>query len=138
MGQAPVGLAGITKPAAQKKCTELLLGFTFRTLGIFTGTAEIPHGFILQEGHIHGGQFSCSMQSGQHLGIPPIVLDAVTALFRDQGRRDDNTVKPLAMKVSVNLISTGAGFIDKAELSAPGNQFANQFLQRTEVATIVP
>ena len=61
---------------------------------IFTGTHQVPHGFIAQVGHTHCRQFTGTRQARQHQRVASVGL-----LTRSPGRRgiDDgaNTVQSM-------------------------------------------
>ncbi len=83
IGFGPLRTTGEDDPVSEQKSLESLLCFFSNHHGIFPGSAQIAHGFVLSIGDINGSQFIGTVQSGQHFSIPAVIFDTVTALFRD-------------------------------------------------------
>ena len=59
----------------------------------------------------HSGQFSGAMQLGEVDRIPPVGLDPISRLARDQRRSNDNALMPSKGQLTLNPIAARSGLI---------------------------
>lgn len=74
-------------------------------------------------------QLASAVQPGKVDRIPPVGLDAVTGLARDQRRSDHGTSVPALGQLPLNAVAARAGLITKPQLAAAAAESCSQRLQ---------
>jgi hypothetical protein len=108
-GDPPVYRIPLRSKKASRRCLLLFLV----AFGIFPGPGQISDGFVFCPGNVNGSQFTGTMQTGQHQGIPAVIFDLFATWLGNPRWCHDITFQSLAGEVTVDLIATGAGFIHK-------------------------
>src|SRR5512134_1348817 len=89
MPRPPCRLAGIN-PSIPQHQRGYRLPLSAKILhGHITSSHQIPQSFVRLAGHPNVGEFSGPEQSRERDGIPPVGLDPLARLARNQGWRND-------------------------------------------------
>ena len=84
MRRPPVGLANIANTRTQQEGLELLTGDALGAHGIVAGAHQIADGLIGLIRNDDRREISRPRQTGQHHGVAPVGLDAITGTFWNQ------------------------------------------------------
>ena len=95
----------------QEKARELLTGLTQTADGRKTRAYEIADRLMSLIRNPHSGQFSGAMQLGEVDRIPPVGLDPISRLARDQRRNHDDAIVPGEGQLALNPIAARSGLI---------------------------
>ena len=95
----------------QEKTRELLTSLAQTTDGCKTCAYEIADRLMSLIRNPDSGQFTGAMQLGEVDRIPPVGLDPISRLARDQRRSHDNAAMPSQGQLSLNPIAARAGLI---------------------------
>ena len=133
-GFAPRRFAGDAMAVTQEEGFELAHGAALVIDGIGAGPAEIPDTFIHDIGHMHGGEFTGTVEAGEHEGVAPVRFDPVAFCLWDQRRGGDHAGNALFGEMPGDHKSGRAGFITDAQFFAGMPQFGEDGIQRAQVA----
>jgi hypothetical protein len=76
--------------------------------------------------HPHRGQFTRPVQLGKVDRIPPVGLDPITGLARDQRRGDDDASVPCCAQVPLNAVAARPGLIAEPQFVPAAGQLRSQ------------
>ncbi len=83
-------------------------------------------------------QFAGAVQLGEVDRIPPVGLDAVTGLARDQRRSDDDTSMPALGQLPLNAVAARPGLITEPQFAPAATELCRQRLQRSRCVRDLP
>ena len=95
----------------QEKTGELLTGLAQTADGRKTRAYEIADRLMSLIRNPHSGQFSGAMQLGEVDRIPPVGLDPISRLARNQRRSNDDAIVPGEGQLALNPIAARSGLI---------------------------
>ena len=90
---------------------------------------QATHSFVLRIRHPDRRQLAGPVQAGQRRRVPPVGLDPLARLARDEARRDHDAVVAPVAEVPVRPIATGAGLISEAQRPASPAEPGRQLVQ---------
>jgi hypothetical protein len=126
VGRAPGGPARIPNILPQQKRFEPKLGGFESADGIFTGTAQVTNGFVLNLRDVDRGQVTRAQQPGQFDGISTVGFDPIPGLCGNQGGSDNPTDMAFLSEIAGEPIPTRPCFIDKDQMFAFGLHFPDE------------
>ena len=94
-----------------------------------TGSDEITDRLMGLIRHPDRGQFTGAVQLGKVDRVPPVGLDPLAWLSRDQRWRDDGAFVSRSSELSLNAVTTWSRFITEPQLSSRRSQLHGQRLQ---------
>ena len=103
----------IMTAVAQQKTGQLLTRLTQCTIRCLSRTHEIADGLVRLIRNPDRGQFTRAVQLGEVDRVPPVSLDPVARLARDQRRRDYDTVMSRRRQFPLNTIAARARLVAK-------------------------
>src|SRR5450755_117979 len=99
----------------QEKARELLTGLAQIADRHKTCAYEIADCLMSLIGNPDSGQFPSAMQLGQVERIPPVGLDPISRLARNQRRSHDDALMPGEGQLPLNPIAAWSGFIAESK-----------------------
>jgi hypothetical protein len=108
------GRAVVVMAVAQQEARQLLASLTQRAHRRQTRTHQIADRLMCRVRHPDRGQFTGPMQLGEVDRIPPVGLDPLTGLARDQRRSDDHAFVSCRAQLSLDAVTARSGFITKS------------------------
>lgn len=87
---------------------------------VLTGTAQVPNGFVLQAGNVDGVEIARAHETRQLYGIAPVGLHPIPRLTGNEGGGDHDAALPLLVKVAVQPVAAGTGFVDEQQVRSLG------------------
>ena len=103
----------VVPAVAQQEARQLLSRLAQGAHRSLTGSDEITDRLMGLIGHPDRGQFTGAVQLGKVDRIPPIGLDPLARLSRDQRWRDDSAFVSRSGELSPNAVTAWPGFITK-------------------------
>ena len=82
--RGPGALGRVAEPVPQKERFESVTGSGAIVHGVGASAAQVPDRLVGGIRHIHRREVAGTQQAGELFGIPPVGLDFVSGLFRDQ------------------------------------------------------
>jgi len=104
----------IAKPAAQQELAHAMTGAHQVLAHGVAATTQVAQRFVRFVGGLHLGQQPRAQQLGQLARIPPIGLDPLPGLDRDQGGGHHLADHPLGLELALQGIAQGAGLVTAA------------------------
>ena len=95
----------------QEKARELLTGLAQTADGRKTRAYKIADRLMSLIRNPHSGQFPGAMQLGEVDRIPPVGLDPISRLARNQRRSNDDAIVPGEGQLALNPIAARSGLI---------------------------
>ena len=120
----PVVVAAVAQQEARQLLSRLAQGAHRR----LTCSDEITDRFVGLIRNPDRGQFTGAVQLGKIDRIPPVGLDPLTWLSRDQRWRDDGAFVPRSGELSLNSVTAWPGFITEPQFSSRRSQLHGQRL----------
>ena len=121
----PVVMAAV----AQQEAGQLLTRLAQSAHRRLTCTNEITDRFMGLIGNPDRGQFTGAVQFGEIDRIPPVGLDPLAWLSRDQRWCDDGAFVSRSGELPLDAVATWSGFITEPQFSSRRRQLDNQRLQ---------
>jgi len=90
--------------------------------GILSRSAQIPDGFFFGSRRVNFGQQAGSQQLRELSRVPPIRLDVIAGLDRDQRGGDDLAVDPRLLELPLERVAAGSGLVTSLDLACPFSQ----------------
>ena len=109
----------------QEKARELLTGLTQTADGRKTCAYEIADRLVSWIRNPDSGQFSGAMQLGEVDRIPPVGLDPISRLARDQRRSHDDAIMPGEGQLTLNPIAARSGLEQNRSAFPTRDSFVN-------------
>ena len=131
-GFAPGGLVSDAVAVTQEECFELTHGAALVIDGIGSGAADIPDAFVRGIRHMHGSEFSGTVEAGELDGVAAVRLDLVAFWARDQGRGCHEAGDALLCQMPCDDESGGAGFVADAQFRSGMPELVEDRIQRTQ------
>ena len=122
VSRAPGGPAGRAAIMPQQKRVQAKLGRLEIVERIFTGAAQVTHGFVFDRGDIDRREIPRAHQPRQLDGVTTVGVHAVAGLLGHEGGRDDPADLALVRQIAREPVSTGARFIDEDQVLGFGLQ----------------
>ena len=112
----------------QEKARELLTGLAQTADGRKTRAYEIADRLMSRIRNPDSGQFTGAMQLGEVDRIPPVGLDPISRLARDQRRSHDDAIMPGEGQLALNPIAARSGLIAEPKRVPDARQLRRQSL----------
>lgn len=91
---------------------------------------QVAHGLVLRIRYPDQRQLTGPMQAGECRRVPPVGLDPLTRLARDQARRHHHTVVAMVAEMPVDPIATRTGLVDEAQGPTAPAEPGQQLVER--------
>src|SRR6516165_7458243 len=114
----------IVMPMAQQEAGQLLTRLAQGAHRRLTRTHQVAHRLMRLIRHPDRGQFTGAVQLGKLGRIPPVSLDPLARLPRNQRWGNHNTLVTGRGKLSVDAVAAGAGFLAEAQSLLPAASFS--------------
>jgi hypothetical protein len=126
VGWAPGGAAGRAEIVTEQKGFEAVLGRLESAQRMFTGSTQIPDGFVLDLRDIDRRESTRAYEAGQLDGVTTVGFHPIARLLRDERGGHDPADVAFLRAIAVEPIPTWTRFIDKDQLMAFGLQLAHE------------
>ncbi len=118
----------IAMTMAQQEAGELLTSLTQTANSRQTGAHEIADRLMGRIRNPYRRQFARSMQPGQVDRVPPVGLDPIARLARDQRRSHDDAIMPGEGQLPLNAIAARSGLVAEPKRASATRQLRRQSL----------
>jgi len=118
----------VVQALAQQEAGQLLTGLAQRAHRRLTRTDQIADRLVGRIRHPDRGQFSSAVHLGKVDRIPPVSLDPLARLSRDQRWSNHGTVVPHSSELALDSVAARSSLITKPQFSS-GRQLRRQCLQ---------
>src|SRR4029077_10118342 len=128
----------VVPAVAQQEARQLLSRLAQGAHRRLTCTNEITDRFMSLIRNPHRGQFTGAVQFGKIDRTPPVGLDPLAWLSRDQRWRDDGALVPRYGELSLNAVAAWSGLITEPQFSSRRSQLHGQRFQGSRCVGDLP
>jgi hypothetical protein len=123
------GRSVVVPAVAQQEARQLLSRLAQAAHRRLTCTNDVADRFMGLIRNPDRGQFTGAVQLGKVDRIPPVGLDPLAWLSRDQRWRDDGAFVSRSAELSLNAVTARPGFVTEPQISSRRSQLHGERLQ---------